>query len=105
VVFLWPAGRDLVRFGRYIYIYMSVCVCLVVCCGLFFFSLASCLLCDLSPQAIVVSLSHRLIMRRFDGGYQSSLKDRLSALIAELQPDAVAFGGYGVAQNPVCVCV
>eukprot|EP00730_Choanoeca_flexa_P013674 TRINITY_DN5578_c0_g1_i1.p1 TRINITY_DN5578_c0_g1~~TRINITY_DN5578_c0_g1_i1.p1 ORF type:complete len:595 (+),score=124.83 TRINITY_DN5578_c0_g1_i1:96-1880(+) len=37
----------------------------------------------------------------FDGGYQASLKDNITRLLNASQPDAVAFGGYGVSANPV----
>ncbi|UJR24914.1 hypothetical protein I4U23_006278 [Adineta vaga] len=36
----------------------------------------------------------------FDGGYTQSLKDPIRALLTELQPDAIAFNGYGVSHNP-----
>jgi alpha-L-fucosidase len=37
----------------------------------------------------------------FDGGYTQSLKDPITALLAEVQPNAVAFNGYGVSKNPI----
>jgi alpha-L-fucosidase len=37
----------------------------------------------------------------FDGGYQQSLKDNITALLNRTQPNAVAFGGFGVSTNPV----
>jgi len=37
----------------------------------------------------------------FDGGYTASLKQPITALLDQLQPQAVAFNGYGVSQNPV----
>eukprot|EP01121_Diplochlamys_sp_Union-15-3_P020175 TRINITY_DN77_c0_g1_i2.p1 TRINITY_DN77_c0_g1~~TRINITY_DN77_c0_g1_i2.p1 ORF type:complete len:443 (+),score=77.55 TRINITY_DN77_c0_g1_i2:138-1331(+) len=37
----------------------------------------------------------------FDGGYQQDIKEKLSALLLKLQPNAVAFNGYGVSVNPV----
>ncbi len=33
--------------------------------------------------------------------YTQSLKDPITALLAELQPQAIAFNGYGVSKNPV----
>ncbi|CAF1021179.1 unnamed protein product [Adineta ricciae] len=36
----------------------------------------------------------------FDGGYTESLKEPITALLAELQPQAIAFNGYGVSTNP-----
>ena len=36
----------------------------------------------------------------FDGGYTASLKDPITALLDQLQPQAVAFNGYGVSKNP-----
>ncbi|CAF3065525.1 unnamed protein product [Rotaria socialis] len=36
----------------------------------------------------------------FDGGYTSALKDPITALLANLQSQAVAFNGYGVSSNP-----
>lgn len=38
----------------------------------------------------------------FDGGYTSDMKDKITALLQEKQPDAVAFGGFGVSKSPVC---
>ncbi|CAF4400930.1 unnamed protein product [Rotaria sp. Silwood2] len=35
----------------------------------------------------------------FDGGYTTSLKDPITALLTELQPEAIAFNGYGVSLN------
>ncbi|CAF1121364.1 unnamed protein product [Rotaria sp. Silwood1] len=37
----------------------------------------------------------------FDGGYTSTLKNPITTLLANLQPQAVAFNGYGVSPNPV----
>lgn len=37
----------------------------------------------------------------FDGGYEEDLKPRLAAMLAEHQPQAVAFNGYGIYANPV----
>ncbi|CAF1138396.1 unnamed protein product [Rotaria sordida] len=36
----------------------------------------------------------------FDGGYTSTLKDPITTLLAQLQPQAIAFNGYGVSTNP-----
>jgi len=36
----------------------------------------------------------------FDGGYTASLKDPITALLDQLQPQAIAFNGYGVSKNP-----
>lgn len=38
----------------------------------------------------------------FDGGYTSDLKDKITALLKSKQPNAAAFGGYGVSPNPIC---
>ncbi|CAF3627795.1 unnamed protein product [Rotaria socialis] len=36
----------------------------------------------------------------FDGGYTQSLKEPIIALLKELQPQSIAFNGYGVSSNP-----
>ncbi|CAF1530112.1 unnamed protein product [Adineta ricciae] len=36
----------------------------------------------------------------FDGGYTEDMKGPITALLAELQPQAIAFNGYGVSPNP-----
>ncbi len=33
--------------------------------------------------------------------YTKTLKDPITSLLAELQPEAIAFNGYGVSSNPV----
>eukprot|EP00451_Oxyrrhis_marina_P003505 CAMPEP_0204274080 /NCGR_PEP_ID=MMETSP0468-20130131/24976_1 /ASSEMBLY_ACC=CAM_ASM_000383 /TAXON_ID=2969 /ORGANISM="Oxyrrhis marina" /LENGTH=458 /DNA_ID=CAMNT_0051250231 /DNA_START=32 /DNA_END=1408 /DNA_ORIENTATION=+ len=38
----------------------------------------------------------------FDGGYTSDMKQKITALLAARQPNAAAFGGFGVSHNPVC---
>lgn len=40
----------------------------------------------------------------FDGGYQQSIKSNLTNLLVRLQPNAVAFGGFGASPNPVRWC-
>jgi len=37
----------------------------------------------------------------FDGGYQGSISQQLSALLVDKQPNAVIFNGYGLTKNPV----
>ncbi len=40
----------------------------------------------------------------FDGGYSQDVEAQLSALLAHLQPHAVAFGGLGISPSPArCV--
>ena len=41
---------------------------------------------------------------RFDGGYTSDMKDRLTKLLLSAQPNAVAFGGVGISPNPARWC-
>ncbi|CAF1177970.1 unnamed protein product [Adineta steineri] len=36
----------------------------------------------------------------FDGGYTAEMKTPITALLDELQPQAIAFNGYGVSSNP-----
>eukprot|EP00933_Yihiella_yeosuensis_P015404 TRINITY_DN13443_c0_g2_i1.p1 TRINITY_DN13443_c0_g2~~TRINITY_DN13443_c0_g2_i1.p1 ORF type:complete len:486 (+),score=82.37 TRINITY_DN13443_c0_g2_i1:23-1459(+) len=38
----------------------------------------------------------------FDGGYTHDLRKKIAKLVKEKQPDAAAFGGYGVSDHPVC---
>lgn len=38
----------------------------------------------------------------FDGGYTGDMQKNITALLAAQQPEAAAFGGYGVSKNPVC---
>jgi alpha-L-fucosidase len=40
----------------------------------------------------------------FDGGYSSDMESRIKVLLAATQPGAVAFGGYGISQNPARWC-
>ncbi len=44
-------------------------------------------------------------LRRFDGGYQQDIKANITALLLKLQPNAVAFNGFGAAPNPVCAVI
>ncbi|CAF1157199.1 unnamed protein product [Rotaria sordida] len=37
----------------------------------------------------------------FDGGYTAELHDLIAAMVSELQPDSIIFGGYGVTRNPI----
>ena len=37
----------------------------------------------------------------FDGGYQEDFGEQVAALLADLQPNAVAFNGYGISTNPL----
>ena len=36
----------------------------------------------------------------FDGGYTTSMKDSVTSLLAKYQPNALAFGGFGISPNP-----
>lgn len=38
----------------------------------------------------------------FDGGYTSDMKTKIKLLLNAEQPNAAAFGGYGVSPNPAC---
>jgi hypothetical protein len=41
---------------------------------------------------------------RSDGGYTSDMEARLKELLNTAQPDAVAFGGAGISNNPARWC-
>lgn len=40
----------------------------------------------------------------FDGGYTSDMQSRLQTILQEYQPNAVAFGGEGISNNPIRWC-
>lgn len=37
----------------------------------------------------------------FDGGYTTSMKERIQSLVEKYQPNAAIFGGYGISKNPI----